>query len=98
LVEAFFGEAEGEADVSSVVVVFFLVVDDVEAAPVSVFFLVVDDVALAVPDFLVVAVFLVVAAVLEVAVVSCLLAQAVTNASATRTVITDRTDFFIRCG
>ncbi len=89
VVEDFFDEAEGEADVSALEL--FLVVEAfsvVLAAPV--FF--------AVVDFLVVAAECVVVALVEVAVVSfLLLAQETNNASAT-TVTKERANLFIGYG
>jgi hypothetical protein len=94
--------SDGEADSSADVEVFFLVVVEDEVVPpasVSVFFLVVVEAAV-VPDFLVVVadVFLVAAVLDELAVVSFLLAQALMKASAIKTVMADRTDFFIGGG
>lgn len=95
VVEDFFGDAEAEASAPALVLVLFFVleapvpevlalpdffvVEVVAAAPVVVFFFDVADVL----------------AVVELAVVSFLFAHAVTNASAARTVIQHRTDFFI---
>jgi hypothetical protein len=95
VVEDFFGDAEAEASALALVLVLFFVleapvpevlalpdffvVEVVAAAPVVVFFFDVADVL----------------AVVELAVVSFLFAHAVTNASAARTVIQHRTDFFI---
>jgi hypothetical protein len=81
-------------------VAFFFVVEVVEASAPA--FFLVDVVVAVVPDFLVVVPFLavdvswVVVAVF-VAVSLFLLAQEITNAAATRTVMIERTDFFIRC-
>ena len=83
VVEDFFGEAEGDSELSAVD--FFLVA--VVLSLVVVF--------LAVVDFFLATFWCVVVAVFEVAVVSFLFAHAVTNASAAKTVIKDRTDFFI---
>jgi hypothetical protein len=93
------GDGEGDGD-ASVVAAFFLADGDGEASAVVVFFLVavVVDAALVEVDFLavvdaVVEVAFVVAGV--VSVVSCFEAQETKNATPKRTVIRERTDFFI---
>ena len=99
------GDGEASVEVFLVVDVFFVVDEEGDASASDFFFVVevlsvvVDFFAVAAPvvDFFAVVDALWVVAVLEDAVVS-FFAQAATNASAATRVITDRTDFFIRCG
>ena len=85
--------AEGDASELAFFVVEDFFAGDGDASAVEALFFFVVDVAV-VPDFFVVDDCFV-AAVLEVAVVSFLFAQALMKASAAKSAMTDRTDFFI---